>query len=208
MNEMITLRWNQTIPPNADKSKAKEFLQNLLHSWNEPQRRYHNLTHLENLLSLSQQYRSHLTHPETVDFAIYYHDAVYKPERNDNEEKSALRAELELPQLGIDARTVSKVAHYIRCTAAHGNADVTDNDLNFFLDFDLSVLGAPAAVYELYAFQVREEFSIYPDMLYKPGRAKVLEKLLSKPLYRTALFSGQFEEAARENMRRELERLK
>ncbi|MFN8714865.1 MAG: hypothetical protein ACK5Z2_18605 [Bacteroidota bacterium] len=208
MPDYIHTRWHELTAQTADKQLAEKLLTQLLRAWNEPQRHYHSQAHLENLLALSRQYRSHLHNAALVDFAIYYHDAVYKPERSDNEEKSALRAEKELTQLGIDAETVNKVAAYIRSTAAHGNAGNTDNDLNFFLDFDLSILGAEAAVYDLYAFQVREEFSIYPDLLYKPGRAKVLEKLLQPPLYRTGLFSELFEAAARGNLRRELERLK
>jgi predicted metal-dependent HD superfamily phosphohydrolase len=206
MQDYLHTRWHALTAGKANKQLADKLLVALLRAWNEPQRRYHTQAHLENLLALSHHYRSQLHDAAVVDFAIYYHDAVYKPERRDNEEKSAQRAELELPQLGIDAGTVTKVAAYIRSTAAHGNATHTDNDLNFFLDFDLSILGAEAAVYDLYAFQVREEFSIYPDLLYKPGRAKVLEKLLQQPVYRTTVFRDLYEEAARENLVRELGR--
>lgn len=208
MQEYVHTRWHELTAHTADKQLADQLLAQLLHSWNEPQRRYHNQTHLENLLSLSRQYRSHLQDAAVVDFAIYYHDAVYKPERSDNEEKSALRAETELKQLHIAPAQIAQTAAFIRSTAAHHTAPREDNDLNYFLDFDLSVLGAEAAVYDLYAFQVREEFSIYPDLLYKPGRAKVLEKLLLQPLYRTALFRELYEDAGRGNLRRELGKLK
>ncbi|MGL5888486.1 MAG: HD domain-containing protein [Bacteroidia bacterium] len=202
-HELIYRRWNE-LTATVNSAVSEKYIAALLKSWNEPQRHYHNLSHLVKLLELSAEYRSHLQSPETVDFAIFYHDAVYKPERSNNEEKSALRAETEMAEMEISPAIISEVAVYIRATSAHGNPPSDNNDLNFFLDFDLSVLGAEPAVYDLYAFQVREEFSIYPDQLYKPGRKKVLQSLSEKPVYRTQIFSTRFEEAARANLLREI----
>lgn len=54
---------------------------------------YHNLEHLDHLLSLWETFHPELEDPDTVQFSIFYHDIVYDVTRNDNEEKSARRAE-------------------------------------------------------------------------------------------------------------------
>nr|CCC95719.1 unnamed protein product [Trypanosoma congolense IL3000] len=64
----------------------------------EPHRYYHTMTHLEEMLSHFLQYQSSVA-PEhclpewgtrrlVVELAILFHDVVYDPKRNDNEERS------------------------------------------------------------------------------------------------------------------------
>jgi predicted metal-dependent HD superfamily phosphohydrolase len=52
---------------------------------------------------------------------------------------------------------------------------------------------------------VRKEYAIYPDLLYRPGRIKVLKYFLEKPrIYHTPYFWEKYEEQARANMEAEL----
>ena len=72
----------------------------------------------------------------------------------------------------------------------------------------LSVLGSDWNTYELYSRQIRKEYGIYPDIVYKPGRRKVLLYFLElNNIYKTAFFAGRYERQARLNLRRELEEL-
>ena len=49
---------------------------------------------------------------------------------------------------------------------------------------------------------------MYPDMMYKPGRKKLLEHFLAMPhIFKTAFFRERLEVQARENLMRELELL-
>jgi predicted metal-dependent HD superfamily phosphohydrolase len=67
------------------------------------------------------------------------------------------------------------------------------------------LLAAEPAEYEAYAAAIRREYSVYPDLLYRRGRASVLAKLLAMPpLYRTPALKAQWEKRARENLAREL----
>lgn len=175
-------------------------------------RHYHDVSHVEALLSLTRVHRAALLEPVTVDLAVYYHDVVYDPARRDNEALSAAFARESLARLGILQGLADTVALYVMATA-HMAAPVqlpagADPDLDHFLDFDLSILAAPAAEYDRYAAAIHREYAIYSDPDYARGRAAVLRKLLaSRALYRVPVLAADWEAAARANMTRELGRL-
>jgi predicted metal-dependent HD superfamily phosphohydrolase len=90
--------------------------------------------------------------------------------------------------------------------ATKGHTFSDDPDTNLFTDADLSVLGKPWPTYEAYFKNVRKEYAIYPDFLYKPGRKKVLQHFLTMPrIFKTEYFYDAYESNARENITRELE---
>ena len=166
-------------------------------------RHYHDLQHLEHLANVLQPHWYQLQDPDAIVLAIAYHDIVYKVTRSDNEEKSAdLMRECMTP-LGLPAATIERAFKHILATKAHSATD--DPDTAYFTDADLSILGADPATYDRYAEAIRREYRRYPDLLYKPGRRKVLQHFLAMPrIFRTETFHAQLEEAARENLRSEL----
>lgn len=175
-------------------------------------RHYHDVSHVEALLSLTQAHRTVLIDPTAVDLAVYYHDVVYDPARRDNEALSAVFARESLTRLGLPQGLVEKLALYVEATAhlapSVGLPPGEHPDLDHFLDFDLSILAAPAAEYDSYAAAIRREYAIYPEADYARGRAAVLKKLLASPaLYRMPALAAAWEPAARANMARELGRL-
>jgi len=69
-------------------------------------------------------------------------------------------------------------------------------------------LGQPSDVYEQYCGQIRKEYSIYPDIVYKPGRKKVLIHFLNmEKIFKTSFFYDKYELQARANLESELKRL-
>ena len=81
----------------------------------------------------------------------------------------------------------------------------TDSDTNYFMDADLAILGADDDLYNLYTRQIRKEYKFYPDLLYKPGRRKVLQHFLQMDsIYKTSYFKDKYEWQARKNIKREL----
>jgi predicted metal-dependent HD superfamily phosphohydrolase len=172
-----------------------------------PGRQYHNLQHIEVLLTLQQAYASNIRNNEVLKMAIFYHDIIYNVLKSDNEEQSALAAATFLQQTTFPPYQIITVMDYIRATKTH-TGDEHDDDLDFLLDFDLNILGSPADVYSQYAQQIRQEYSVYPDEVYNPGRKKVLTHFLEKPvIYRTTVFREQYEAQARQNIISELNRL-
>lgn len=173
-------------------------------------RHYHNAQHILALLTHAQEYRHLLKAPLLVDFAIVYHDIVYNVLRRDNETKSGLIAAKRLTALGMHPYEAGMVKLYIEATQHHQVPQGLDHaeDLAFFLDFDMAILGAPWELYEAYILAVRKEYSIYPDLLYKPGRKKFLEQTLAAPvIFHTPEFKLRFDAAARNNMEKELQYL-
>jgi predicted metal-dependent HD superfamily phosphohydrolase len=172
-----------------------------------PERHYHNLDHLAAVLRSIEGLRHLLIHPEAVRFAGWFHDAIYDPHANDNEEKSAALAEERLQQLGVPPETVAAVCRLILLTKRH-LAEPDDRDGHVLLDADLAILGAPAADYQRYVGQIRQEYAWVPEADYRAGRAAVLRRFLERPrLYFTEEMYSSREERARENLGAEIARL-
>ena len=178
----------------------------LVRFYDADSRQYHSLSHIIKLLSLLEEYKAYIQDEDILFLAIWFHDAIYSTWRDDNEQKSAFWARETLNESTMPKESIEKIVQYIEATKTH-EAN-SDSDLSFFLDFDLSILGADEAIYDVYARQIREEFSLMPSFLYKRGRRKVLKTLLERPqLYQTTIFKMKFEAKARENIKRELNNL-
>lgn len=208
LTAILHASWQQLLKPyTQDLSLIEEGFQMIITRYTEAHRHYHNLHHLHALLQLQQAYADVITDNESLLLAIFFHDIVYDVKQTDNEEQSALVAAAFLRQTSYPAERTIQVMDFIRATKTHLNTS-NNTDLDYFLDFDLSVLSAPAADYTAYAQQIRNEYSIYPDDLYKPGRKKVLTHFLGLPaIYKTSIFREQRETIARRNMQEELKAL-
>jgi len=167
-------------------------------------RHYHTLDHLANLYAELLPMRSKINNWEVVLFSLFYHDSVYNVLKQNNEEKSALLAQKRLQQLSLPTEFIATCIAQIEATKSHAMSDNTDT--NIFTDADLSILGKSAETYDSYSQQVRQEYAIYPDLVYFPGRKKVLRHLLEMDrLYKTKWFYDRYESTARLNLQRELE---
>ena len=166
-------------------------------------RHYHNLTHLENLLVHLEAHKERCSDWHATIFAIAYHDIIYNTLRQDNEEKSAQLAQERLSAIGVPDIRIRLVYDMIIATQKH---TVSENeDINLFIDADLSILGAPWEVYETYTKQIRKEYAIYPDLVYRPGRKKVLKHFSGmERIYKTAVFFEKYEQQAKNNIQKEL----
>ena len=167
-------------------------------------RHYHNLEHLENMLNELEKVKPQIQELDTLLFSIYYHDIVYKPTKSDNEHQSALLFEKRISQTSFPNLDACKTQ--IELTKEHQLA--TDEDTNFLLDIDLSVLGKSPEEYKQYSDNIRKEYRIYPDFMYRKGRLKVLKNMLaSDSIYKTEFFKRAYEYQARENLKLEISKL-
>jgi predicted metal-dependent HD superfamily phosphohydrolase len=174
----------------------------LVAAWSEPHRRYHGLTHLAAVLGLVGQLDG-ATDPDAVRLAAWYHDAVYDPTRQDNEQVSAERARAGLRGLVPDER-IGEVERLVLLTAGH-DAEPGDANGTVLCDADLAVLAGPPDAYAAYASAVREEYGHLSDEEFTAGRIAVLESLLALPaLYRTPAAARQWTDTARANLSAEL----
>jgi predicted metal-dependent HD superfamily phosphohydrolase len=122
--------------------------------------------------------------------------------RKNNEEKSAQFGRKRLGEMGLPADEISLCSEMILATKTHVLSE--RHEINLFTDADLSILGAEEQQYKTYTNQIRREYSVYPDMLYYPGRRKVVEHFLSMPaIFKTPEFYGRYEVQARKNLQKE-----
>ena len=183
---------------------VEAIFQDLCRRYSKPDRAYHNLDHIAAMLDTVPGFGSMVHDDVAVRLAVWFHDAVYDPRRNDNEDKSAAYAMAALKG-GVWASLRMRVMVLIGKTKTH-QAPPDDTDCQIFLDADLAVLGASAADYDRYARAIREEYAWVPEQDYRAGRRRVLESFLGRSrLYHTASLFEQREQAARANLRREIE---
>ncbi len=172
-------------------------------AWSEPHRRYHDLAHLAAVLGLVGELSAWAADPDAVRLAAWYHDVVYDPRRDDNEEASAARARAGLRGLVPDER-IPEVERLVLLTASHDPAPGDTNGA-VLCDADLAVLAGPPDAYAAYASTVREEYGHLPDEAFTAGRIAVLERLLALPeLYRLPAVAADWTPRARANLTAEL----
>ena len=202
---IVTSRWSELFHLTSTPDQP---LRELIDAYSSAGRHYHNLDHVAALLALSAEHAGALADRDAVDLAIFFQDAIYDAKRSDNEAKSAELARARLPALGIAPERVDRIARWIEATKHAGAAPTGDSDLDHLLDFDLSILAAASDAYDAYARAIRKEYAIYPDLLYRPGRAKVLRAFLAMPcIYRVPELADKWEAAARVNLEAELARV-
>lgn len=176
----------------------------LLAAYADPERGYHDTTHLAEVLARVDELAAagvpfeHLP----VRLAAWFHDAVYDGER-DAEERSAAWAEDALPGL-VDDAVVTEVARLVRLTETHRPEDGDANGCALS-DADLGILAAPAERYASYVTAVRAEYDHLDDEIFAAGRRVVLDDLVAKPrLFHTTYALERWEDAARANVAAEL----
>ncbi len=174
----------------------------LLAAYSAPERAYHDLHHLADVLDHIDELAAEAADLTVVRMAAWFHDAVYG-RGDDDEDQSAKLAEAELAGLGLGTGFINEVAELVRLTATH---DPQPGDANgsVLCDADLAVLAAGPERYAAYAAGVRQEWAHVSDADFAVGRAAVLESLLGEPqVFRTAIGSA-WESVARANMGAEL----
>ncbi|MGW3333905.1 HD domain-containing protein [Streptomyces rubiginosohelvolus] len=203
-------RWHDTLVAaraGAEGPDPLPYAENLLARWAEPQRRYHTTAHLGAVLDRIDTLAGHADDVHAVRLAAWFHDAVYRPDRSENEERSAALAERALPEAGVPDAAVAEVARLVRLTVTHDPAD-GDRDGEVLCDADLAILAGSPQEYGAYAAQVREEYGFVPDEAFRAGRAAVLRQLLDLPrLFRTPYGAAEWEARARHNLATELDLL-
>jgi predicted metal-dependent HD superfamily phosphohydrolase len=183
------------------------YADDLLGRWQEPQRRYHTVRHLTAVLDHIDVLETYAHDPDVVRLAAWFHDAVYLPDRSENEERSARLAERALTEAGLSAAKTAEVARLVRLTVGHDPAD-DDPDGQVLCDADLAILASPPSAYAAYTAAVREEYHFVPNDAFRTGRAAILRQLLDLPrLFRTPYGASEWEATARYNLTSELEML-
>jgi predicted metal-dependent HD superfamily phosphohydrolase len=178
--------------------------EDLLSRYAEPERAYHNLSHIEQCLTEFGEFSEPASNRDAIEFALWFHDAVYDTRAKDNEERSASLARevaASLPDSFGDLTT-----RLILATKHSALPNTVDEQI--IVDIDLSILGQNRTRFDEYERQIRAEYSWVPADAFAQGRSAILSTFLARArIYSTEILRGKYETCARENLTRSIARL-
>lgn len=193
---------------------------NLTVLYGEPQRHYHNLSHVQHCireyetLEDSQKLDGMPSFClEAMELAIWFHDCVYDPKRPHglNELESAkICRQTTNSFVSFEAKMFA--SEIIEQTISHMQPlDVLDPQqkacMEYFLDIDLSIFGSTTD-YKTYAENIRKEYNFVPKDIYVNKRTEILKMFLSSPkIFRSEYFHNKYEVTARRNIQWEIDNL-
>ena len=167
----------------------------------QPQRHYHTLDHIKAMLDALRE-RNVLI--PALELAVWGHDLIYDPARQDNEERSAAVFGIWLTEQGAPSELRQEVEALILATR-HDAPPVSPAAL--IVDADLSVFGASDEAFWTYEGAIRQEYLHVPWPAYQAGRRAVLHHFLNRErIYTTPEFAN-LEVAARAHLAAALEAL-
>ncbi|MFK7750172.1 MAG: hypothetical protein AB8B65_17405 [Kordia sp.] len=206
MKEELYQSWlNLTSKYTDDELLLNQLWKEIKQQYTTKKRHYHNLIHLDYMLQLASNDQADLNDYDTLQFAIWYHDSIYNATKSNNEVKSAEFAQKRLKKLQIDPKKAENCTNLIISTKKHEILNTQNQDNAYLLDWDLAILGTTWESYLTYTQNIRKEYSMFPDFMYKKGRKKVLQHFLTRPrIYYTEKYFDLWETIARENIQKEL----
>jgi len=178
----------------------------LVAAYSEPGRFYHTLEHLEQCLSEFASVSAAELNADAIEFALWFHDAVYDTRSKDNEERSAELAQRVMRSALLSDSLGTLVARLILATRHSAPPQTLSEQL--IVDIDLSILGQDRSRFDEYERQIRSEYAWVPEDAFRNGRSAILSSFLSRPrIYSTEAFYRRYEAAARENLVRSISQL-
>jgi pantetheine-phosphate adenylyltransferase len=136
-------------------------------------RYYHNMNHIYNLLEKAEK-RGILT--DDLFLAILFHDVIYDPKRNDNEEKSAEISYLYAKKQRIKQAILETKDHISSSTLSKTLCDLDMEEL--YADFDTFMDNGD---------NIAKEYQYVDWLTYQKNRIKFLEDNKVDPLYISVL---------------------
>jgi len=173
----------------------------------QSQRFYHTQQHLQECLTLLDEVKHLAQQPQQIALALYFHDAVYDPQADDNEAQSAAWAAHVLKSSGASSILIERIKQLIMATQHHVISE-DDNDAKLLLDIDLAILGQDSVRFNEYEQQIKQEYAWVADEKFKEGRGQVLQSFLQREaIYQSDYFRRRLEQQARLNIQAALEGL-
>lgn len=164
----------------------------------EPQRRYHTLDHIRHCLSELDAAMTPSRVRDTLEMALWFHDAIYQPGAADNEARSAALF-VDCAQSIFPPEFAADVCRLIMSTTHR--APPADAQQCWMSDIDLSSFGLPWCEFIRDSLHVREEFKLQSDDQYYASHSAFLRGFLRRQrLYQTEYFFARYEAAARLNI--------
>ncbi|WP_259390825.1 hypothetical protein [Actinomyces sp. 2119] len=198
----------------ASAEQVRSRGEHLIEQWSTPDRRFHNLRHLIDMLARVDELADESHSPDVMRVATWYHGCVFstgagEPRQHnggENEEASAEVAVRDLSDLGVPEATTARVGDLIRNLTGH-RLDTDDMDAAALADADLGALAVDPQTYKEYLRLLREEYAHVPLASYLETRLVIVGRLLEREKLFHSPLGEHWERPARQNLKAERQRL-
>ena len=204
--DQLQQRWKNLFLKYGEAALVQDAFDDLAKRYAEKHRYYHTLRHVNTCLMLLDEVGGLVSDLFSLETAIWFHDVIYDPLRNDNEAMSAVYVKRFLKSVKISDHEIAKIERLILLTKHP--SDPLSEDEKYLIDIDLSILGAETALYDQYEKWIRQEYAYVSDEVFRKGRGEVLRSFFAQDfIYQTDYFRQKLENRARENIDRALYKL-
>ena len=198
----------------ASREQLRDMGTNLITLWSTPDRAFHNLRHLIDLLTRVDELSEETRNPDLVRLAAWYHGAIFSVSadqamhRNggEDEDASAALAYEELTAAGVSEKNANRVSELIMNLRRH-DLPTSDIDAAALSDADLGCLAIEPQRYREYSRLIYSEYAHLPLLTYLRTRTTIVRKLLARDRLFASPLGQHWELPARENLEAELRRL-
>ena len=198
----------------ASREQLRDMGTNLITLWSTPDRAFHNLRHLIDLLTRVDELSEETRNPDLVRLAAWYHGAIFSVSadqamhRNGGEDEaaSAALAYEELTMAGVSEKNANRVSELIMNLRRH-DLPTSDIDAAALSDADLGCLAIEPQRYREYSHLIYSEYAHLPLLSYLRTRTTIVRKLLARDRLFASPLGQHWELPARENLEAELRRL-
>lgn len=187
--------------PQTNKQLLQSCINDIVKHYAEPHRFYHNQNHISKMMeSVTKHPNGNKPHQilETI-----FHDVIYNPKSNTNEEDSLDFMKTWLNKLYTNPQHIWPDSNWNEGILATKTHKSNNKDIQVLIDADLEILSEPWETYEIYAQAIREEYNHVTDEEFFQGRTHFLKKLLEQNIYLTQTYK-QKETIAKQNILREI----
>lgn len=192
--------WRRCLIDGAPDNSA-EIHQRLLDGYNEPQRYYHTLAHVEQCLGMFEQCCSMASNPDALELAVWFHDVIFEADKRDNEKRSA-ELYLQLSQ-GVHSEQTRGLVDRLIMATLHDGRSLEDDDAIYMVDIDLSSFGLSWEAFLQDSQNLRHESAELSDAEYYRKKSNFQNFLLAKDrFYLSDFFAERLETQARANLAR------
>ena len=192
---------------NLGFSENTDTYTDLKRRYNEKHRKYHNVTHIESLLIELEKTRHISENYNSIELALWFHDAVYNIFSKSNEKDSA---DLAVSFISDNSGSLElQQTVYSLIMATEHNFVPKGNDQRLMVDIDLSILGSAESRYTDFETAIRKEYKYIPWFIFKRKRIELLQYFLGREsIFSHRYYIDSLEQQARVNIANAIKKLK
>lgn len=152
-------------------------IDDILNRWDEPHRHWHNIEHLEDVLSKIDKLNSiNIMEYEIMVIAAFFHDVIYNPEKNNNETKSI--SLFQKYSRNLPPGYTNTVIKIIKNSANYPDIPLDKLSVMFWVIDNDPIINKDFNKFKIYEDKIREEYNFVPLDVYKRERIKFLSKYI------------------------------